>query len=66
MLALQRNLKYCDWKQVDCSNHVEVDVIDGKYDNVEERGCNKVVMFLRKFTRKYKKPKFPIKPKRTF
>ena len=29
MLALQRNLKYCDWKQVDCSNHIDVDVIDG-------------------------------------
>ena len=50
MLALQRNLKYCDWKHVDCSDHVDVDVIDGKYDNVEDRGCNKVLMFLRKFT----------------
>jgi hypothetical protein len=66
MLALQRNLKYCDWKQVDCSDHVDVDVIDGKYDKVEERGCNKVVMFLRKFTRKYKRPKYLVKPKRDY
>ena len=51
---------------MDCSNHVNVDVIDGKYDDVENRGYNRVVMFLRKFTRKYKKPKYVVKPKRDF
>ena len=64
MLALQRNLKYCDWKHTDCSDHVDVDVIDGKYDDIENKGHNKVVMFLRKFTRKYRRPKYLVKPKR--
>ena len=67
MLAKKRSTKDCGWNQVSCSNHLEVDLIDGVYDDAQDRSFgNKVVMFLRKFTRKYRKPKFPIKPKRTF
>ena len=41
--------------------------VDGVYDDAQDRSFgNKVVMFLRKFTRKYKKPKYVVKPKRDF
>lgn len=67
MLAKKRSTKDCGWNQVGCSNHLEIDLIDGVYDDAQDRSIgNKVVMFLRKFTRKYRRPKYLVKPKRDY
>lgn len=67
MLAKKRSTKDCGWNQVGCSNHLEADLIDGVYDDAQDRSFgNKVVMFLRKFTRKYRRPKYLVKPKRDY
>lgn len=64
MLAKKRNTKNCGWNQIGCNNHLEADLIDGIYDDTQDKSIdNKVIMFLRKFTRKYRRPKFPVKPK---